>query len=93
LEDLQIEMHEMGLTDLVVLLINRAGEQDYVNDVEDYDLPILQDTEQTDVFGLWDAVDYDLFIVSRDGVIVHAQVGVHPIEDHDDLVAILSTFL
>ncbi len=82
-----------GLDDLTVLVINAVGDEGHCGDIEDYALPVLQDTSAADVFGQWEAAAYDLFIVGRDGVIAQALSDEHPADDHDGLVEILQTFL
>lgn len=83
----------LGLDDLAVLVVNAVGDEGFCSDIEGYALPVLQDTAEVDVFGLWGAAAYDLYVVDRDGVIAHAAKGSHPSEDHDELVEILQTFL
>jgi len=78
-----------GLDDLVVLVVNDVDDEGHCSDVEDYALPVLQDTAEADVFGLWEAMAYDLFVVAREGSIAQALSGAHPSEDHDELVEIL----
>ena len=86
-----------GLDDLVVIVINQRLEEDVANVglIEDYTLPILQDSEESDVYGLWDAVAYDLFIVAREGHVPWTITQVHPAESrsYDGLVGVLSEFL
>jgi hypothetical protein len=84
-----------GFHDFTVLVINRVGEQDSIDDLEEYALPVLQDTEEADVFGLWEAASYDLFIVDRSGLVAHAESGSYPAEDedHDHLVELLTDFM
>lgn len=86
LDDLAIELESLGLEDLNVLVINEVGDEDSTSDVEDYALPVLQDTEADDVFGAWNATSYDVFIIDREGQIAFAQTRLFPVEDHDLLV-------
>lgn len=83
-------MHEIGLDDLVILVINDKGHQGYADDLEDYTLSVLQDTEEADVFGQWSARGYDVFIVDRLGFVETALPDTFPIEEHDLLVEELS---
>lgn len=82
-----------GLDDLTVLVVNAVGDEGFCGDIEGYALPVLQDTAEADVFGLWGASAYDLFVVGRDGAIANAVSGSHPAEDHDELVEILQPYL
>jgi hypothetical protein len=88
-------MATLGFDDLTVLVINRVGEQGSIVDLEEYALPVLQDTEEADVFSLWDAASYDLFVVDRSGLVAHAESGSYPAEDedHDHLVELLTDFM
>lgn len=87
-------MSAAGLDDLVVLTINVDGVE-YTDDVEEYDLPILQDTPEEDVSGQWDAGSYDTFIIGRDGQIAFPLPNTHPGADegHAALVEALSSFI
>lgn len=87
-------MTASGLVDLVVLAINLDGDQ-YIEDVEEYDLPILQDTPEEDVTGQWDVRSYDTFIIDRDGQIAFPLPNTHPgwDEGHAALVEALSSFI
>lgn len=83
-----------GLDELVVLTINNVGEESHTDDVEEYPLPILQDTAEADVFSLWEAFEYDLFIVDREGRIAFKQAGTYPARSDDayDLLELLATY-
>lgn len=83
-------MHELGLDDLVILVINDKGHIGYVDDLEDYTHSVLQDTEEADVFGHWSARGYDVFLIDRLGFIETALPDTFPSEDHDLLVDALS---
>ncbi len=75
-----------------MLVINREGEQGSIDDIEDYDLPVLQDTGEADVFGLWGASSYDLFVVDRAGFVGYAEPGAHPLDEEDHFLEVLSRY-
>lgn len=75
-----------GLTELAFLVVNHARDADAVVFQEDYRLPILQDTEEDDVHGLYGASDYDVFIVDRDGFVRFVERRFFPESDGDRLL-------
>jgi hypothetical protein len=81
-----------GLQDLVTLVINRTGEQTGIDAMEDFHGPILQDTEDDDVFGSWGAASYDLYVVDRAGRISYAESGAHPADDPERFIEVLSGY-
>ena len=80
-----------GFEDLLVLVINDYRAEEYVDDVEDFDLPILQDTEAADVFGLYEAYSYDMFIVDREGFLGF-KVTRHPLDERDETLEEILAF-
>lgn len=82
-----------GLDDLVVLVVNKNGQQDYIAELELYVLPVLQDTVEDDVFGTWGVRDYDTLIVDRAGDFAFGWWGIRPIQDRATLEEALGTFL
>jgi hypothetical protein len=80
------------MDDLVMLIVNAVGDEAGVPLVEGCDLPILQDTETEDVFGLYDAYDYDVFVVDREGFVGYAGTGIHPLDDPDGLLETILGF-
>lgn len=88
-------MHDAGLDDLVMIVVNQRLEVDVegIELLEDYDLPILQDTEDHDVFGLWEGTGYDAFVVAREGHRAWTINDAHPVRDYVGLVGILHTYV
>ena len=84
-----------GLDDLVVLVINQRLEEDVagIDLLEAYHLPVLQDSDETDVYGLWEAHAYDLFVVAREGHIEWTIQDTRPVESYPGLVGVLSEYL
>ena len=76
----------------MVLVVNTIGEQASIADLDNYHLPVLQDTETERVFELWDAGSYDLFIIDRTGTISYIESGAHPADDYDRFVELLSSY-
>ena len=83
---------EAGLVDLVVLVVNSVGDEAGIAEMGGYPLPILQDTEEADVFGLYDAASYDAFVVDREGYVGYVASGVHPEDDGSALLEVLASF-
>ena len=82
-------MADSGFDDLAILVINDANHAAYIADLEPVRFPVLQDTMEADVFGLYSARGYDLFIIDRIGFIDASLPDTFPIEDHDLIVAAL----
>ena len=93
LDDIANEMALRGLDDLVVLVVNKNGQIDYITELEMYVLPVLQDTAEDDVFGTWGVRDYDTFIIDRAGDFAFGWWGIRPIQDQSILEEALGTFL
>jgi len=69
-----------------------VGDEDYVDDVEDYDLPILQDTEAADVFGTYEAYSYAAYLIDREGYVAWANDRFFPLDDSPALLEVLADF-
>ena len=73
-----------------MLVINRAGDEAGLSAMEDYGGPLLQDRAEADVFGLWAASSYDLYIVDRAGRVAHAESGAHPADEPERYVELIA---
>ena len=72
LNDLYLELQAEGISDVKIMGIN--GYQ-YINDnydgmIENRVLPWAQDNLEVDVWGFWDAILRDLFILDRNGILI-----------------------
>lgn len=74
---------------MAVLVINRADHAGYAHLVEGTALPVLQDTAEADVFGLYDAGAYTLVGVGRAGEIALVEHDVFPDGDRAAIEALL----
>jgi hypothetical protein len=88
-------MHEAGLDDLSMFVVNQRLEADVegVALLEEYDLPVLQDTQEDDVFGRWEAMSYDAFVVAREGHAAWTINDTRPIRDYPGFVGILNGYI
>ena len=82
-----------GLADLVVLVVNVRDHDIFISELDDYALPVLQDSTETNVFEAWGTTDKDAFVLDRAGALVQAWHGLNPVQDQERLVAVLETFL
>jgi hypothetical protein len=70
-------------------VINRADQADFADQVEGYALPVLQDTAEADVFGLYDGGAYVMVGIGRGGEIDLVELDVFPDGDRTAIVALL----
>ena len=75
----------------VIVWVDRYEGELYDALLEDYDLPVLQDTEEDDVFGLWEGMGYDAFVVAREGHIEWTINDTRPVRDYNGFVGVLNT--
>jgi hypothetical protein len=67
-------------------VVNEVGDEAGAELVEDFDLPILQDSETASVFELYGAYSYDAFVIDRQGLVGFAGTRIYPGDDGDALV-------
>ena len=80
------------LPDVAILGVNETGYES-ANEAfcTDRDLPWLQDTPDSDMWGAWGVVYRDIFILDAEGVLLEVyNLSLHDLAvDYDDLKAIL----